>query len=101
MTRSPLLFDQLKRLVRGWFWRKHPQTVPIPRPIRTHGCANFWYDHGCPREIGTEIRVAMTSGRTAVFRLSNTEPATGVDWSWYDFDFVCYLPSPNTPLPTE
>ena|GEM_PF-6977081 len=84
--------------------RNRAQAEPIPRPIRTHGCATFWYNHGCPDRVGVEINVAMMSGKTAVFRLSKIEPATGVDWSWYDFDFVRYLPSPNAadqPTPGE
>ena len=81
----------LRQFIR-WLRREPPPSEPIPRPFRTHGCANFWYDHGCPDVLGTEIKVAMTSGRTAVFRLSKITPATGVDWSWYDFDFVRYLP---------
>ncbi len=76
--------------LRRVFTRAEPVTEPIPPPIRTHGIATFWYHHGCPDRIGQEIKVAMTSGKTAVFRLSNIEPATGVDWSWYDFDFVRY-----------
>jgi hypothetical protein len=69
-------------------------TQPIPAPIRTHGCANFWYDHGCPREIGTDIRVELNSGRAAIFRLFNIEQAVGVTWSWYDFSFVRYVDEP-------
>ena len=70
-------------------------SAAAPKEFRTHGCANFWFDHGCPSEIGVEINVKMRSGRTAVFRLAKKEPATGVDWWWYDFDFVRYLPLPN------
>jgi hypothetical protein len=68
---------------------------PVPGPIRTHGCAIFWHNHGCPKRIGDEIVVPMASGLDAVFRLSKVEPAAGVDWSWYDFDFVRYLSEPN------
>lgn len=79
----------IQRLI-NWFKREQE---PIPAPFRTHGCATFWVNHGCPDEVGDEIEVAMTSGKTAVFRLSRREHATGVDWRWYDFDFVRYLPA--------
>ncbi len=89
--------NTLRRLVRRWKddrfakkWGNYP-----PKPFRTHGLAVWWYDHGCPREIGAEVEVKMQSGRTAVFRLVNVERATGVDWSWYDFEFVRYLGTPN------
>ena len=71
-------------------------SAAAPKGFRTHGCANFWFDHGCPRETGTEINVKMRSGRTAVFRLAKSEPALDVDWWWYDFEFVRYLPLPNS-----
>ena len=67
------------------------ELAPIPRPFRTHGLATFWHDRGCPDKVGDEIKVKMVSGQTAVFKLTNIEPATGVDWSWYDFGFVRYL----------
>ena len=60
-------------------------------PIRTASIMTFWFDHGCPNEIGQEIKVAMKSGRWAVFKLVNIEPAWNVDWSWYDFEFIKYL----------
>ena len=83
----------LSRLVR--LFRRQPPT-PIPAPITTHGLAIFWHHHGCPRHIGTEINVQMQSGKTATFRLSRVTPATGVDWSWYEFDFVRYQSLPNS-----
>lgn len=58
--------------------------------FRTHGCATFWYDHGCPNRLGQEINVFMQSGRVAVFKLIKIERATDVDWNWYDFEFVRY-----------
>lgn len=63
----------------------------LPAPFRTHGCANFWYAHACPHDIGTEIVVRMESGRLAAFKLVKREAATGVDWYWYEFEFVRYL----------
>lgn len=64
---------------------------PIPAPIRTHGCAVFWSDHGHPHEIGSQICVTMTSGRIALYRMVKREQAVGVDWYWYDFEFVRYI----------
>jgi len=80
---------RIKRL-----FQRQPHT-PIPAPITTHGLAIFWHQHGCPTQIGTDISVQMRSGRTATFRLSQVTPATGVDWSWYKFDFVNYQSLPN------
>jgi len=59
-------------------------------PIRTHGLAVFWRDHGSPRELGAQITVDMRSGRKAIFKLVKIERAWGCDWDFYDFDFVRY-----------
>lgn len=64
---------------------------PKVQPIRTHGLAIFWYDHGCPNTVGQEIEVEMTSGKRAVFKVSKITRASGSDWNWYGFDFVKYL----------
>jgi len=69
------------------FFRRRPKV----EPIRTHGLAIFWYDHGCPSEYGDEITVDMRSGKKAIFKLVGIERATGCDWNWYDFDFVRYV----------
>lgn len=87
-----LMSGSVRLLVR-LFRRQSP--TPIPAPITTHGLAIFWHHHGCPRHIGTEINVQMQSGQTATFRLSRVTPATGVDWSWYEFDFVRYQSPQN------
>ena len=83
----------LQRLVRSFNnkrfakkWKNYP-----PEPFRLMGISQLWYDMGCPRKIGTEVEVAMQSGRVAVFRLVNVTSAMGVDWAWYHFDFVRYL----------
>ena len=93
----PSCYATLQRLVRSWrnerFARKCGNYPP--QPFRTHGLAVWWYDHGRPCEIGALVRDKMRSGRTAIFRLVNVEGATGVDWSWYDFEFVRYEDVPN------
>ncbi len=63
----------------------------LPKPIKTHGLANFWFDHGRPRRKGDLIRVKMMSGATAMYELVDEERARGVDWSWYTFHFVRYV----------
>jgi len=86
-----------RRLIRRWKnerfakkWGNYP-----PQPFRTNGLAIWWYNHGCPREIGALVCDKMQSGRTAIFRLVNVERATGVDWSWYEFNFVRYEGTSN------
>jgi len=82
----------MRRLVR--LFRRQPPT-PIPAPITTHGLAIFWHEQGCPRHIGAEISVPMRSGKTAIYQLYRVTPATGVDWSWYEFKFGRYQSLPN------
>jgi len=80
-----------------------PRTPNLPEGgpvlhIRTHGLAIFWHEIGAPKEIGTQVEVNMDSGRIGIYELRNIEPATGTDWSWYDFEFVRYkdtAPSPK------
>ena len=98
-TATEKLMSGSVRLLVRLFRRQSP--TPIPAPITTHGLAIFWHHHGCPRHIGTEINVQMQSGQTATFRLSRVTPATGVDWSWYEFDFVRYQSLPNAPVDTS
>lgn len=65
-----------------------------PKPIRTAQIMTFWTEHGCRSEMGSEIKVPMQSGRTAVFKLTNIEYpfGSGIDWQWHDFTFDRYLP---------
>jgi len=37
----------------------------------------------------------MRSGKTAIYQLYRVTPATGVDWSWYEFKFGRYQSLPN------
>ena len=76
------------RLVRRF--RRNPDKNQVP-PIETHGCAKFWFNHGCPKKVGSKIIVEMKSGKRAVFRLSEVRRNWDVDWDWYTFKFVYYL----------
>jgi len=87
-----LMSGSVRLLVR--LFRRQPPT-PIPAPITTHGLAIFWHEQGCPRHIGAEISVPMRSGKTAIYQLYRVTPATGVDWSWYEFKFGRYQSLPN------
>lgn len=68
----------------------------IPEPIVTHGLSMFWRNHGYPEKLGTEIEVKMESKKIAVYKLVKKEYAAGVDWKWYTFNFVRYLPENKT-----
>ena len=79
-----------------------PRTPDLPAGgpvlhVRTNGLAVFWYEIGCPRELGTQVDVPMQSGRVGIYELRNVEPAIGVDWSWYDLEFVRYKDTPPSP----
>ena len=82
---ATLKMNILKKLL-----QKRPEPPEI-LPLRTHGLATFWYNHGCPNTVGQEIEVEMISGKRAVFKVSKITRPRGVDWNWYDFDFVKYL----------
>jgi hypothetical protein len=62
-----------------------------PEPhIRTHDIGEFYPKIGSPKKIGTLCEVNMQSGRVAIYRLANIERAGGVDWNWYDLEFLYY-----------
>lgn len=70
--------------------KRYVPSGPQDLHIRTHGLAVFWFEIGCPKEIGTQVDVKMKSGKTAVYELRNIEPVPNSDWSWYDLEFVRY-----------
>ena len=73
--------------------------LPIGGPerrIRCHDIGNFYDEIGRPTEIGTQVEVNMQSGMVAIYELVHKERAPGVDWNWYDLDFIRYKDSPSS-----
>ena len=66
------------------------------RRIRTHDIGHFYDEIGRPTEIGTQVEVNMNSGMIAIFELVHKERATGVDWNWYDLEFIRYKDSTSS-----
>lgn len=92
-----------KNHLRKPYRHKDGYVPPVTKPhqpkqhFRTHGLATYWHELGAPRKIGDLVVVNMASGKNAVYELANIESAKGTDWNWYDFEFVRYADTPDSP----
>lgn len=75
--------------------------APVVAPIKIAGIYTIcdrlglpkWYE---PKGDAPRFVAEMSSGRDAIFKWAETEPAWNVDWSWHVFIFERYVADGET-----